>query len=154
MSPSPSTRTAGRPRAGFSLIEILIVMVMIGVLVGIALPRMARTINRDRVLRSATVVQGMMDEATQFATRLRVPVTVTLSSGTITIANRSTGEVLRRRSFGNQQDLRATVSFNPVAGVTVFPTGRANADLVVTLTNEGGYTTTVTRTATGIVRRQ
>lgn len=154
MSLNPSLRLAKRSRAAFSLIEILIVMIMVGVLVGIALPKMARTINRDRVLRSATVVQGMMDEATQFASRLRVPVTITLSSGTITIRNRVTNGVLRSRSFGNAQDLRATVSFNPTTGVTVFPNGRANAQLVVTLTNEGGYTTTVTRTATGIVRRQ
>jgi prepilin-type N-terminal cleavage/methylation domain-containing protein len=154
MSRNPSRRLAFASRPAFSLIEILIVMVMIGVLVGIALPKMARTINRDRVLRSATVVQGMMDEATQFATRLRVPVTITLSSGTIAITNRSTNAVLRSRSFGNAQDLRATISFSPVAGVTVFPTGRASAQLVVTLTNDGGYTSTVTRTATGIVRRQ
>lgn len=153
MAHTHRTRFGSAYRAGFTLIEILIVMVMLGALLAVALPRVGRTITRDRVLRSAVVAQGMLDEATQFAARLRVPVDVDLSSGTIIVRNRETGEVLRARTFGADQDLRASVTFSPTGGITIFPNGRADAGLRISLSG-GEYTTVVSRTPTGIVRRE
>ncbi len=153
MSPVPSFSRRSASRPAFTLIELLIVIVMVGVLLGVALPRVGRTINRDRVLRSAVVVQSMLDEAGQFAARLRVPVDVDLVSGAIVVTNRSTGAVLRRRPFGASQDLRATVAFSPSAGITIFPNGRADSGLRVSLSTDG-FSTVVSRTATGILRRE
>jgi type II secretory pathway pseudopilin PulG len=153
MSRIPSTRTVFRRRVGFSLIEILIVMIMVGALLSVALPRVGRQINRDRAQRSAMVVHGMLDEAGSIAARIGAPVTVTLASGTLSIKNRNTNETYRSRAFGASQDLRATISLNPVGGITIFPTGRADAALTVTLSFDT-YSTTVTRSSAGIVRRQ
>ena len=153
MAPIPMPNFRQRSRLGFTLIELLIVIVMVGVLLSVALPRVSRTIQRDRVMRSALVVQSMLDEATQFAARLRVPVNVRFTSGWLSVTNRTTGAVLRSRPFGAGQDLRATVTISPAGGVTIFPTGRASAALSVTLTG-GDFSTVVSRTATGIVRRQ
>ena len=153
MAPIPPPDRQLRPRSGFTLIELLIVIVMVGTLLSVALPRVARTMQRDRVMRSALVVQSMLDEATQFAARLRVPVNVRFTSGRLSVTNRTTGAVLRSRPFGAGQDLRATVTISPTGGVTIFPTGRASAALSVTLSG-GDFTTVVSRTATGIVRRQ
>jgi type II secretory pathway pseudopilin PulG len=130
----------------------LIVIVMVGVLLGVALPRVGTTINRDRVLRSAAVAQSMLDEAGQFAARLRVPVDVDLVSGRIVVTNASTGAVLRSRPFGANQDLRATVAFSPASGITIFPNGRADAGLRISLSTDG-FSTVVSRTPTGILRR-
>ena len=154
MGPCRSVRTPQRSRVGFTLIELLLVVVLVGILLAVAVPSVGRTINRDRVLRSATVVQGMLDEASQMAARRRSPVVIQYNAGTgaLRLIDRQTNQVLRNRLFGPTQDLRATISVTPVDGVTVFPNGRANAALVVTLSG-GGSTTTVTRTATGIVRR-
>jgi prepilin-type N-terminal cleavage/methylation domain-containing protein len=139
-------------RRGFSLIEVLIVLVMIGLLVGITAPRVGRQITRDRVLRSAVVVQGMLDEATQLSTRLRSPVQVSYASGTLTVRDREAGTVLRSRRFGADQDLRATVASSP-ASITIFPGGRSDAGIRITLSG-GDFSTVVSRTTTGIVRRQ
>lgn len=141
-----------RQRVGFSLIELLIVMTIVGLLLSIAVPRIGTQINSDRANRSASAILGMLDEASQLAARRRAPVTVTLASGTITVADRATGAALKRRSFGPGNDLRGTVVFAPAAGVTIFPTGRANTALTVTVTG-GSATASVTRTATGILRR-
>lgn len=141
------------PRRGFTLIELLIVIVVVGILLAVAIPSVGRTINSDRVSRSATVVQGMLDEASQLAVRRNTPVTVTLNNGALVITDRTTTAVLKRREFGPDQDLRATLAFTPAGGVTIFPNGRANADLTISLSGSG-VTSVVTRTATGIVRRQ
>ena len=142
-----------RSRPAFSLIELLIVIVIAGILVGISSNSIGEQIRRDRVMRSATVVQGLLSEATQIAVRRRVPVNITLTSGALRITDRSSGTVIKRRDFGPVFDLRATLAFNPSGGVTVFPNGRASAALTVTVSGIG-ISHTVTRTATGIVRLQ
>jgi prepilin-type N-terminal cleavage/methylation domain-containing protein len=144
--------SSSQHRGGFSLIELLLVMTIVGLLLGIAVPRIGIQVNSDRANRAASAVQGLLDEAAQLSVRRRTPVTVTLSSGTITVADRATGAALRRRSFGPESDLRGTVTFSPSAGITIFPNGRANAALTVTVSG-GSATSTVTRTATGILRR-
>ena len=59
-----SSRTA---RVGFTLIEMLVVVVIAGVLISISAGAIGKQIARDRVLRSANVVQGMLTEASQLA---------------------------------------------------------------------------------------
>lgn len=154
MASIPSLNRRPRSRPGFSLIEILIVMVMVGVLLGVSVPRIGRQITRDRVLRSALVVQGMLDEATQFAARQRAPVNVSYDAGTgrLSVTDRDAGTVFRSRTFGSDQDLRASLRVLPTT-ITIFPNGRSNAAQTIVLSG-GDYTTTVTRSATGIVRRQ
>lgn len=140
-----------RRRPAFTLIELMIVVVIVGLLLAVAIPNVGRQVSRDRANRSASVILGMLDEAGQLAVRRRAPVTVTLVGNDVIIRDRASNAVLRQRDFGTN-DLRGTVSFNPSGGITIFPNGRANAGLTVTVTG-GSATASVTRTATGILRR-
>lgn len=142
-----------RPLAGFTLIELLLVVVIVGLLLAVSVPNIGRQINRDRANRSAMVVMGMLEEATQLAARRRTPVTVTLASGSLVIRDRATNAVLRQRNFGGGSDLRASVTLNPSTGIQIFPNGRATSGLRVTLVG-GEHTAVVSRTATGILRRE
>jgi prepilin-type N-terminal cleavage/methylation domain-containing protein len=141
------------PRRGFSLIELLIVVVMSGVLIGISGGALGRQIARDRVLRSANVVQGMLTEASQLAVRRNLPVRVRLNGTAVQIVDRASNTVLKQKNFGPDYDLRASLAFSPSSGITIFPSGRADAGLRIAVSG-AGLSTTVSRTATGIVRRQ
>lgn len=142
-----------RTRPGFSLIELILVVVVAGILLTIGGASIGRQIARDRVVRSTTVVQGMLTEASQLAVRRRAPVRVTMASTALRITDRATGTVLKQRNFGPAFDLRATVTISPTAGITIFPNGRADAALAVTVSGSQ-LTQTVSRTTAGIVRRQ
>lgn len=140
-------------RGGFTVIELLIVVAIAGILIAISANSIGNQIARDRVLRSATVVEGMLAEAGQVAVRRREPVTLTLNGTTLSINRRSTGTVLRSRNFGPGFDLRATLAMTPSTGITIFPNGRASSGVRITVSGSG-LTQSVSRTATGIVRRQ
>jgi prepilin-type N-terminal cleavage/methylation domain-containing protein len=142
-----------RNRAGFTLIEILIVVVLVGIILGTAIPRVGTSVRQDRVNRAAMVTQGMIDEASLFAARRRTPVNVSVSGSVLQITDRATGAVLRQRSFGAGEELNATLAISPTTGVTIFPNGRANAALRIALSGSG-ESVVVSRTTTGILRRQ
>lgn len=140
-------------RSGFSLIELMLVVVVAGILLSIGGVSIGQQVRRDRAMRSASVVQGLLLEASTIAVRRRQPVNIGLSGTKLQITARAGGAVLKERDFGPGFDLRATLALNPSGGVTVFPNGRANANLTVTVSGTN-ISHTVTRTATGVVRLQ
>jgi prepilin-type N-terminal cleavage/methylation domain-containing protein len=143
-----------RPRsAGFSLIEVLVVVMILGILVSVGGTAIGRQVARDRVLRASTVVEGMLVEATQLAVRRRRPMRVDIQGNALRIVDRDSSKVVKSRGFGAGSDLNATLTLSPPTGVTIFPNGRADAALTVTLSGEG-LQYVVGRSATGIVRRQ
>ena len=140
-------------RVGFTLIEALTVVVILGILVTISGASVSRQLTCDRVDRAAAAVEGMLVEATQLAVRRRVPIRIRRSGRVLEIVERGTGTVVRSRGFGAGSDLDATLTLSPSGGVTIFPTGRADTVLTVTVEGEGTRFV-VGRSATGIVRRQ
>lgn len=141
-------------RRGFTLIEVLIVVTLVGILLGVAIPSVGRQVTNDRVQRSAMLVQGLLEEASLQAARRRAPVRVGISGSFIQVTDRASGTVLKQRSFGAASpDLKATVQMTPSGGVTIFPNGRSDAAVTFQLSG-GDASVRVVRTTTGILRRQ
>ena len=153
------TRGIGRPfpvgwpqrgglPGGFTLIETIIAIVIIGLILRAGLPAFSRTLRVGRVNSAAQVVAGDMDRAFATAARQRKPVRISWDNSAMqyTLTDRSSGTVLLTRPLGTAGATSVTFSVSPL---DIFPGGFASAALTVTVT-EQDYTRHVQMTRAGL----
>ena len=142
-------------RGGFTAIEMLIVVVVIGIMAGAVMPRISRIVAEERVRKLQGAVAVDLELAFALANRERKPVTITYntSSKVLEVKDRATNTVLKSRYLGQSQSFSTTaVTFAPTAGITIFPNGLATAAVTVTVSN-GAFTRTVAVTRAGLVTK-
>ena len=140
-------------RAGFSLIEMMVTVSMLGILVGMVAPNVSKDISHSRVNGAARVVATDLEQALSIAGRQRRPVRVVFdgSAKEIRLIDRTNGQLISRRALGGLSEYKLySVSGSP-STVDLLPHGVATASTIVTL-SAGGYSRTVTMTRGGHVR--
>ena len=140
-------------RAGFSLMELLIVVVILGILAGFSTPKIATVIRHQRVNRGAAIVVADLQNVFAIAGRQRAPVHLVsdASHQSYTFSDRKTGAILQTRSLGSTSEYQiGTLTFSP-STVDMFPNGISSAALTVTI-GTGDYTRTITASTAGFVR--
>ena len=70
-------------RSGFTLTELLMVIVILGILATLATPRVYQTVARAKVNQAAGVIAADLEQAVTLAGRRRQPVVVSLESATV-----------------------------------------------------------------------
>lgn len=141
-------------RRGFSLIEILVSVGLVGIALYISMPRVARLRDQSRVQRAAQALQAEVQQAFAIAGRNRVPIRLTWNSSALQlqITNLAGNTVFRRRGVGTGSfGLNASnVTMTP-STLTVFPNGLANDSLVITV-SRSGFSRTVRVARSGMIR--
>jgi prepilin-type N-terminal cleavage/methylation domain-containing protein len=141
-------------RVGFTLLELIVVVFIVGVLAMMTGPAMSRIVRHNRVNRSATVIAADLQNAFAVAARQREPIRIQADANTRSyqFIDRKTGAVLRIRTFyGDTSEYRLTrLVFTP-STIDVFPSGVSSAPLVVDLAN-GDYVRQVTASTAGFIR--
>ena len=140
-------------RAGFSLIEMMVTVSMLGIMVGMVAPNVSKDISHSRVNSAARVVAGDLEQALSMAGRQRRPVRVVIdgSAKEIRLMDRVSGQLISRRAFGGTTEYKLySVSGSP-STVDLLPHGVATASTIVTL-SAGGFSRTVTMSRGGHVR--
>ena len=140
--------------SGFSLIEVLVVVIILGIMAGVAGPAMSVMVRHNRVNRATMVITSDLQNAFAVAARQRQPVRIQADSAnrSYQFIDRKTGAVLRIRTFygDNSEYLLNTLVFNP-STVDVFPNGVSSAALTVKLAN-GDYSKQINASTAGFVR--
>ena len=154
MAPSSSKNATPRELKGFSIFEIAIVLVVIGILAAMTGPAMSRIVRHQRVNRASTIIVSDMQNAFAVAARQRLPVRVQgdAPSRSYQFVDRRTGTVLRIRAFyGDTSEYRlSTLQFTPTT-FDVFPNGVSSTPVTIFLAN-GDYNKTITVSTAGFVR--
>lgn len=141
-------------RSGFTTIELIMIVTIIGILAGIAGPAMSRIVRHSRTNRAALVIAADLQNAFAAAARQRKPVSIVADSAgkSYQFIDRKTSTVLKVRSFygGNTDYQLQRLVFSP-GTIDVFPTGVSSAPLVIDLAN-GDYARRITVSTAGFIR--
>jgi type II secretion system protein H len=153
-------RRGSRLSSGFSMLEMLLVMMIIGVLAGIVIPKIADHIRHERVNRAAQVLVQDLQNGFAMAGRQRAPVRLTFLPATLTyeFTDRASGVLLQRRIMSNGADYSLTSmgariysTQTELSSVDILPNGIGSIAFTVTLTN-GDYSREISSTTAGFVR--
>lgn len=143
----------GTHRRGFTLVEMVIVLIVAGIILVLALPPMASTLHRSQVRRAARVVASDLQLAFSLAAAYRRPLRITYNAvgQQYTFALVADGTLLRTRHLGSGSAYGlSSVAFSP-ASIEVFPNGMAASALTVDL-ERGEHARQVTMMRSGMVR--
>jgi prepilin-type N-terminal cleavage/methylation domain-containing protein len=153
MAKTTSKNAYSSPR-GFSIFELLIVVIILGVMAAMAGPAMSRITRHNRVNRAATVIASDLQNAFAVAARQREPVRIQADAATRSyqFVDRKTGAVLRIRTFyGDTSEYRLTSLVFTPSTIDVFPNGISSTKVDITLAN-GDYGKKISASTAGFIR--
>jgi len=154
MAPGSRKYATTRGLKGFTLFELLIVVVILGIAATMMGPAMSRIVRHQRVNRASMIIVSDLQNAFAVAARQREPVRVQAdaASRSYQFVDRKTGAVLRIRAFyGDTSEYKlSTLVFTPTT-FDVFPNGVSSSPVTINLAN-GDYTKTITASTAGFVR--
>lgn len=153
----PSVRS-DIPRKGFTLVELLIVLALIGIVASIAIRSVGDTIRRDRVQKAAAIVSTDLEQAFAIAARQRTPVRLLFDSARRTFAVAARADTTfkyRTRQFATG-DLALDYISVSNAALDVLPSGLSadtlNLRIGIYSRNGSRYDRTIRMTRGGLVR--
>lgn len=137
-------------RAGYTMVEILLVMLVMGIVAGIGYLRLGPAFERNKVRGAANVIATDIQLAQMLAVRQRQPMTFSVD-GDRTVRIKDRGDsVYRERPMGDASDF-GLEQLEATADIEFFPSGIAGGNTVVTL-RRGNTTRQVSVTRTGQIR--
>jgi prepilin-type N-terminal cleavage/methylation domain-containing protein len=143
-----------RIRHGFTVIELLAVLIMGTILLAAAAPAVSRSLTQTRVQRAAAVIAADLQLAHTLAARQRAPVRITVqSTERIVRVHRgsSPDTVFSERRLDETSEYSLGTMVASATAITVFPNGMASGPLTLTL-QAGGSSRIVSMTRVGQVR--
>ena len=124
-----------RARPGFTLVEVAVVLIIIGIGVTMIVPRFAGVSNSTRANAAVTVIQSEIQRAYAEAAKNKRVVRVTINATTkrIQLSDRATGAALGSAVVlsGTQAQYPVTSMWTTSTTYDVFPNGTAAGWLVV-----------------------
>ena len=142
------------PRAaGFSLLELVIVLGLMGMATAITFPTISRITTHSRVNQAAMVVAQDLSLASSAAARERKPIRIARGAdrASITLSERAGGKLLSTRWLGRGDAYGLDSIAFSVSPVDLFPSGMTSSALSVMLWS-GTYSRQVTMSRAGWVR--
>ena len=115
-------------QSGFTLIEMLVTVILIGIVAAISAPNLIAMLNRNRSNQAMRETEGALKEAQKQAIRRgrSCDVNIVTTPGNSALTNPANGCLLNNRAFDNNVSLStsapATITFTGKGNVTANPT--------------------------------
>lgn len=101
-------RECSKSRGGFSLMELVTVMALIGIFVGIAGTQYWKYLEKTKPDRASSIVGSYISLARNFSVQRRGAVTLAVDPGSMTIMIRTLEDTLRTMKFGPNGEIELT----------------------------------------------
>jgi prepilin-type N-terminal cleavage/methylation domain-containing protein len=144
------------PRSGFTLLELMVVVMIMGVVGTMSAGRFHALIVHQRITRAASAVQNDLEAAFATAGRNRRPVRIQwdAASRQLNVTDRLGTRTYRHTGLGGDPyGLKYGVVSVSRSPVEIYPTGMANDTLLITISLEN-TTKSVRMSRAGIVQIQ
>ena len=137
------TSAAGGLRAGFSLLELVAVLVIIGVVAALSVAKIPNAVAQQKVAGAASGIQSDVETAFVLAGRNRVPIRLvwTASSSTLKITNRTGTVTFRTTPIGSAYGLTSSQVTFSTSSLEIYPSGLAADTLLATISVTRGSLT-------------
>lgn len=125
-------------RRGFTLLEVMVVLVVSGVVVALSSGKIHDILVQQRVARAATALQNEIEAAFTIAGRNRQPVRITWDSAgqRMLISDRTATTYYRKTTLSQDAYGLSPSSFSSTrSSVDIYPNGLANDSLVITISS-------------------
>lgn len=141
-------------RAGVTLVEWMTVIVILGTMLAIALPRLSDSVRQRRVIAASSALNADIPAAFSLAARQRKPVTLSYdaASGEVRVTDRAQPDsIYYRRALRNTSEYMLDgVTMTP-SSVQIFPNGVSSSAFTITLAN-GSFVRQLSVARTGFSR--
>jgi Tfp pilus assembly protein FimT len=119
------------------MVESMIVMVLLGTMFLISLPRMNESVRQRRVIAAGSALNADMPVAFSLAARQRKPVTLSYdaASGEVRVSDRATGTVYLHRALRSTSEYMLDSVIVSPSSVQLFPNGVSSSAFTVRLFN-------------------
>ena len=140
-------------RPGVTLVEWMTVIVILGTMLAIALPRLGDSVRQRRVIAASSALNADIPAAFSLAARQRKPVTISYdaASGEVRVTDRATDSIYVRRPLRSTSEYMLDgVTMTP-SSVQVFPNGVSSSAFTIRLAN-GNFVRELSVARTGLSR--
>jgi prepilin-type N-terminal cleavage/methylation domain-containing protein len=123
------------PRRGFSLLELLVVLIITGVVTGLSMSRFTRYLGHERVKSAAVGIANDVRSGFAIPGRIRRPVRIRVDSSAmmLLVTDRSQTTTYRKTAFGSRYNLTSSnVRYYPSV-LEIYPNGFASDTMLITL---------------------
>lgn len=122
-------------RRGFTLLELLVVVVITGVVTGLSMSRFSKYLSHERVAKAAVGIANDIGTAFAIPGRIRRPVRIRVDTTAMAllVTDRAQSTTYRTTPFGSRYNLKGSnVSYYPSI-LEVYPNGFASDTMLITL---------------------
>jgi type II secretion system protein H len=140
------------PRSGFTLLELLIVLVLVGIAGTMAVPPINRMLAASRIDQTASVISTEMQKARSLASRVRRPMIFSTSvDSRLLQVTEVGGELQSEVRFDVDSDMRLQSMATTDSMVVMFPNGLSDGPVTITI-GDGGNQRQIVMNRAGQIR--